>query len=425
MKFIYSLLLYIVSPFFLYSLYKKKTGKPAVGARWKEHFGITPKLPEPQKEVMWFHVVSVGEVIAATPLIKRLKEQFPDNIILITTTTSTGAAEVENLGELVEHRYMPLDFSFAVKRFIKTIQPSVLFIMETELWPNTLHLAKKHNIPVTIVNARLSERSFRRYQKFPFIFNLLLKNITTILCQTNEDATRFIELGFHQKNIEITGSIKFDISISTEVFKKGEELRSQLGINRPIWIAASTHKGEDEQILSAHKKLLDKEPNALLIIVPRHPERFLSVTNLSTKLGFSPVTRTSQAAVSLNNNVYIADTMGEMLLLIAASDICFMGGSLIGEHVGGHNLLEPAALSKPCLIGSSFYNFKLITEQLVENNGCLVCASVDDISSQLIELFADPKQRNAMGGNAFEVVTKNRGAIDKTLDQLIEASISK
>ena len=419
MKFIYSLLLYIVSPFFLYSLYKKKTGKPAIGARWKEHFGITPKLPDPQKEVIWFHAVSVGEVIAASPLIKRLQAQYPKKIIVVTTTTSTGAAEVAKLGNIVEHRYMPLDFSFAVKRFIQTINPSVLYIMETELWPNTLHLAKKSNIPVTIINARLSERSFHRYQKFPFIFNLLLKNINLILCQTNEDAQRFIKLGFNEENIAVTGSIKFDISISSKVLQKGTELRAKLGLNRPIWIAASTHEGEDEQVLASHQQLLDKEPNALLIIVPRHPERFLSVETLSTELGFSTITRTSQAPILANDSVYIADTMGEMLTLIAASDICFMGGSLIGDKVGGHNLLEPAALAKPCLIGPSFYNFKLITEQLVKNKGGVICPSSDDISLQLIELFKDNKQQLTMGIHALEIVNKNKGALDQTLDKLI------
>lgn len=425
MKFIYSFFLYLISPFFLYSLYKKKTGKPAIGYRWKEHFGFSTKLTHPKKDVIWFHAVSVGEVIAATPLIKNLKARCPDSTIIMTTTTSTGAAEVAKLDNIVEHRYMPLDFSFAVERFIKRIKPRSLLIMETELWPNTLHAAKKHNIPVTIINARLSERSFTRYQKFPFIFDLLLKNISLILCQTNEDAQRFIKLGVAEKNIAVTGSIKFDISVSPDVIAKGAVLRNELGINRPIWIAASTHEGEDEQILKVHQTLLKAHPTALLIIVPRHPERFLSVASLANNSGFNVITRTSKNAVSNTDHVYIADTMGEMLQLIGASDVCFMGGSLIGDKVGGHNLLEPAALSKSCLIGASFYNFKLITEQLVENNGGVVCHTIDDISEQLVGLFNSPEKNRLMGKNALEVVTKNRGAIDKTLVQLIEMPTSK
>lgn len=409
----------LTSPFFIYSLYKKKFGKPAVGKRWKEHFGITPKLLNPSKGVIWFHAVSVGEVIAATPLIKRLKERHLNKSIVVTTTTTTGAAEVAKLEPLVEHRYMPLDFGFAVERFIQTIKPDVLLIMETELWPNTLYTAKKYNIPVSIINARLSERSFKRYQKFPFIFSLLFKNISAIYCQTNEDQKRFVALGVNQQNIQVTGTIKFDISISNEIIKNSAKLRHTLGINRPIWIAASTHQGEDEQILGAHYNLLAKQENAVLILVPRHPERFIAVATLSNYLGFNTVNRTSNEQFSSTDNVYIADTMGEMLLLIGASDICFMGGSLIGNQVGGHNLLEPASLSKPCLIGESFYNFKLITDQLVGNNGAIICKNTEEISNQLILLFDQPQKMKAMGINALAIVNQNRGALDKTLKSLL------
>jgi 3-deoxy-D-manno-octulosonic-acid transferase len=291
--------------------------------------------------------------------------------------------------------------------------------METELWPNTLHAAKKHNIPVTIINARLSKRSFKRYQKFPFIFSLLFKNITAIYCQTNEDAQRFIALGVKPQNVQVTGSIKFDISIPNEINKKADKLRSALGTNRPIWIAASTHQGEDEQILTAHHKLLARLPNALLILVPRHPERFLAVIALANARSFNTVNRTSNNEFTATDNVYIADTMGEMLLLIGASDICFMGGSLIGSQVGGHNLLEPASLSKPCLIGPSFYNFKLITDQLVANKGAIICQNTEDISNQLILLFVKPEKMKAMGINALATVNKNRGALEKTLKSLL------
>ncbi len=419
LKLIYSFFITLISPFFLYSLYKKNACKPAIDNRWKEYFGVTSTLADPTKDIIWFHAVSVGEVIGATPLIKRLKEHYPNKAILVTTTTSTGATEVAKLGTLVEHRFMPLDFSFAIERFIHTINPKVLLLMETELWPNTLHAAKKHNIPVTIINARLSKRSFKRYQKFPFIFSLLFKNITAIYCQTNEDAQRFIALGVKPQNVQVTGSIKFDISIPNEINKKADKLRSALGTNRPIWIAASTHQGEDEQILTAHHKLLARLPNALLILVPRHPERFLAVIALANARSFNTVNRTSNNEFTATDNVYIADTMGEMLLLIGASDICFMGGSLIGSQVGGHNLLEPASLSKPCLIGPSFYNFKLITDQLVANKGAIICQNTEDISNQLILLFVKPEKMKAMGINALATVNKNRGALEKTLKSLL------
>ncbi len=417
-RILYTLLLFLISPFFLYGLYKSKANKPKFGKRWIEHFGVTPKLEDANCTPLWLHTVSVGEVIAAVPLIKALKQQYPEKTIVVTTTTSTGAAEVAKLGNLVEHRYMPLDFSWAVRRFIKTINPTALLIMETELWPNTLHSVHQYDIPISIINARLSERSYLGYKKFQFIFNLLAKNIDQLLCQTEADAQRFRLLGVDKEKIAITGSIKFDISISDEIKTAGEHLRSELGINRPIWIAASTHQGEDELILKAHKKLLKTLPDALLILVPRHPERFSSVSTLSLDKGFTTVNRSSKQRVTEATSVYMADTMGEMLILIGAADICFMGGSLLGKKVGGHNLLEPAALAKPCLTGPSFYNFQLITEQLIESNGCIVCPTENEIAENLLKLFADKTRMREMGKSALAVVDKNRGALIRTLQQL-------
>ncbi|MFT6985074.1 MAG: 3-deoxy-D-manno-octulosonic-acid transferase [Psychromonas sp.] len=417
-RFIYSFLLFLLAPFFLYGLYKNKTNKPKFGKRWVEHFGFCPELKDNNTTALWIHTVSVGEVIAATPLIKALKKQQPQQTIVVTTTTSTGAAEVKKLENLVEHRYMPLDFSGSVKRFIKIINPTALLIMETELWPNTLHTVHQHKIPIIIINARLSHRSYLRYQKFQFIFDMLAKNIDQLLCQTEADAQRFIKLGINKEKIEITGSIKFDISITDQLKTAGTELRSELGEKRPIWIASSTHQGEDELILKAHQVVLKKVPEALLIIVPRHPERFLTVTDLAKNNGFNTVSRTSKQSVCASTSVYIADTMGEMLTLIGAADICFMGGSLLGKKVGGHNLLEPAALAKPCLTGDSFYNFQLITEQLIESGGCIVCPTESDLADNLLKLFADETAMREMGRSALAVVDKNRGALARTLKEL-------
>ena len=417
-RILYTLLLLLAAPFFLYGLYKNKANKPKFGKRWIEHFGFSPKLKDQSCTPLWIHTVSVGEVIAATPLLKSLKQQYPQKTLVVTTTTSTGAAEVEKLGDLVEHRYMPLDFSWAVKRFIKTINPSALLIMETELWPNTLHTVHQYNIPVSIINARLSNRSYLRYQKFQFIFDLLVKNIDQLLCQTEADAQRFRLLGIDKEKIQITGSIKFDISITDKIKTAGEELRAELGVKRPVWIASSTHQGEDELLLKAHKILLKTVPDALLILVPRHPERFLDVAALSQDNGFNTVNRTSKQTITESTSVYIADTMGEMLTLIGAADICFMGGSLLGKKVGGHNLLEPAALAKACLTGPSFYNFQLITEQLVASGGCIVCATENDIADNLLKLFSDKTTMQEMGESALAVVNKNRGALTRTLHYL-------
>lgn len=414
LRIIYTLLLIIVAPLYLYPLLKKTKGKPTIGHRWKEYFGITSPCISNHKPI-WIHAVSVGETIAATPIIKKLKEEHPNRIILLTTTTSTGAQQAEKIIALVEHRYMPLDFPFAIKWFLRSIKPECLLIMETELWPNTLHIVAKANIPITVINARLSERSFLRYKRIPPLFQLFAKNLSQVLCQHQDDADRFIKLGLEEQKVKLTGSVKFDIQVNEQTLKKGKDIRALIGKDRPVWIAASTHQGEDEQVFDAHQILLTSFPDALLITVPRHPERFQSVLSLSSSLGFKTVTRTSQLEITPETDVYLADTMGEMLLLLQASDICFMGGSLIGDKVGGHNLLEPAALGKALIIGPSYFNFFDITNQLSNANAVIFCSDSTDLSTKLIELFSDEDRRRSMGNNATNVVNNNRGAIDKTI----------
>lgn len=416
-RFIYSTLLLLLAPFFLHSLYKKKAGKPSIGIRWKEHFGCTPKLKNDSQPV-WVHAVSVGEVIAISPLIKRLKEQFPQQAILLTTTTSTGAEQVSKLGNLVEHRYMPLDFSFAVKAFLKQIQPTQLLIVETELWPNTLHTVAQAGLPITIINARLSERSANRYAKVPYLFNLLAKNISKVLCQHQDDAQRFMKLGMAKDKIEVTGSIKFDIEITQHTKDAAKILKAELGLDRPIWIAASTHQGEDEQVLAAHREVLNTTPDALLILVPRHPERFNDVFLLSQHLDFNVVRRSLEDKATTDSQVYLADTMGEMLILLGAADVCFMGGSLIGDKVGGHNLLEPAALGRPSLTGPSYFNFTDITKQLNNAGATTIIQNSDQLAAQITTLFNNKIMLQQQGRSAHQVVQQNQGAIAKTLQQL-------
>jgi 3-deoxy-D-manno-octulosonic-acid transferase len=420
LRFIYNFLLILISPIFLFSLYKSKTNKPKFGGRWKEHFGFTPVLKNPKDQPIWIHAVSVGEVLAVSPLIKEIKQQNPALNIVITTTTSTGAAEVKKLGELVEHRYMPLDFAFSIKGFINSINPKALFIMETELWPNTLHCCQKNNISVTVINARLSERSAARYKKFPFVFNLLLKNINFILAQTKQDAQRFIDLGLATKQVAVTGSIKFDIKVKEQEMDQASQLRHFLGKEREVWIAASTHKGEDEQLIKAHKQLLMSNPNALMILVPRHPERFRTVKELVENSSLSVVTRSSKIPVLNNTQVYLGDSMGEMMVLLGAADICFIAGSLIGDKVGGHNLLEAAALKKPILNGPSYFNFKQITEQLVALGACKICQNSNEIAVSLNELFNDRTICQEQGDIASDFVKQNQGALLKTAQTMQE-----
>ncbi|EGQ9442858.1 lipid IV(A) 3-deoxy-D-manno-octulosonic acid transferase [Vibrio parahaemolyticus] len=420
-RIVYTLLLALASPLLLFGLYKSKPNKPKFGSRWKEHFGITPKLKSNDKPI-WIHAVSVGESIAATPLIKALKEQNPEQSILVTTTTSTGAEQIAKLGDLVEHRYMPIDFGFAIKGFLKAVQPKQMLIIETELWPNTLHNVHKAGIPITVVNARLSEKSCHNYAKIQLLFNQLHPCLTQVLCQTASDAEHFERLGVEKKKLSVTGSIKFDIQISERVKQQGQQLRARLGNDRPIWIAASTHKGEDELVLDAHRQVLKSHPNALLVLVPRHPERFDDVFTLCQHQGFKTVRRTSTHAVETNTQVYLGDTMGEMLVLIGAADICFMGGSLIGDKVGGHNVLEPTALGLPIINGPSYFNFKEIVETLVSTEALVLLHDSHHLGTTILNLLNSPQQCEQMGSHSNEFMKHNQGALSLTVSLLNEHS---
>ncbi|MCF8780176.1 lipid IV(A) 3-deoxy-D-manno-octulosonic acid transferase [Vibrio sp. IRLE0018] len=416
-RLLYTFLLVVASPVLLFGLYRSKPNKPKFGRRWKEHFGFTPTLVCSERPI-WIHAVSVGESLAAVPLIKALKAANPAQVIVVTTTTSTGAEQIEKLGDLVEHRYMPIDFAFAVRGFLNAVNPAKMLIIETELWPNTLATVHQASIPIVVVNARLSEKSQKNYSKVQPLFNLIQPCLSKVLCQSQADADRFAQLGVMAEKIIVTGSIKFDIQISDDIKRKGAELRTQLGQDRPIWIAASTHKGEDKQVLDAHRQVLETHPNALLILVPRHPERFDAVFNLCQKQGFDTVRRTSPNVVEQTTQVYLADTMGEMLLLLGAADLCFMGGSLVGNTVGGHNVLEPAALGVPVITGPSYFNFKEIVEELIKHDAIIIARSTSSLIQELNTLFTCQRRKHKISNNAKSHVWKNQGALVNTLAHL-------
>ncbi len=411
---LYTLLLALAAPILLWGLYRTKPGKPAFGTRWKEHFGCTPPLLATGQPI-WIHAASVGEAIAIVPVIKALKQAYPEQTIVVTTTTSTGAEQVAKLGELVEHRYMPIDFSLCVRGFLKVIKPRLFLIVEKELWLNTLTCVHHNKIPTVIVNARLSERSAKRYQSFSFFTHQLLNKIDKILCLHDDDAQRFIAIGAQQNQIAVTGSIKYDITIADTVFEQAHHLRKQLGIERPIFVAASTHQGEDEQVLDAYQAVLQQYPDAMVIIVPRHPQRFDSVAKLAIERGLTVHRRTDSSPIRTNTQLYLADTMGEMLVMLATADVTFMGGSLVGDKVGGHNLLEPAAVAKPAITGPSFYNFEDITQQLLAAGAIEICQNSHQLAQQLVTLFNDPERQQHMGAQGQRIVIENQGAVNKTI----------
>lgn len=407
---IYTLSLLIAAPFLLFGLYKSKPNKPKFGTRWKEHFGIVPPL-EDKNNPLWIHAVSVGECLAAIPLIKELKLQNPEQTIVVTTTTSTGAEQIAKLGSLIEHRYMPIDFSFAIRKFIRSIHPEKLLIIETELWPNTLHEVNRSGIPIVVINARLSEKSYRRYNRIRPLFKQLQSNLSQVLCQSQADATRFSLLGINDKKLYVTGSIKFDIQVSNETIRLSQQLRDELGRERLIWIAVSTHRGEDEQVLAAHKLILSQKPDALLIIVPRHPERFNDVFNLCSTQGFNCVRRTATPKVNIKTQVYIGDTMGEMFILLGSSDMCFMGGSWAGKEVGGHNVLEPAALELPIFIGPNYYNFQEIADKLIDIDALTVVENSNSLAKEVIKISTIAYKNKRLSS----FIKENQGSIKNTI----------
>ncbi|SIR26338.1 3-deoxy-D-manno-octulosonic-acid transferase [Aeromonas sp. RU39B] len=407
---VYNLLVHLALPLVLLMLYKPRKGKPGFGARWAEHLGRVSSTG--QTAPLWIHAVSVGETLAITPLIRALKAQYPDLPIVLTTTTRTGADQAARLGDLVEHRYAPLDYPWAVAAFLRAVQPRALWVMETELWPNWLAACARRHLPVTIINARLSERSCRRYARFRGAFDVLSRPLTHLYCQHQDDADRFARLGIERERLAVTGSIKFDMQFGDDVRQAGARLREGLS-QRPVWVAASTHQGEDEQVLAAHRAVLAVHPDALLILVPRHPQRFDQVAELCHAQGLPCVRRSRNELPDGGGPVYLGDTMGELPVMLAAADVAFVGGSLVG--IGGHNLLEPAALGKPCLTGPAYFNFSDITRQLLENGGASVVESAEALGRTVSALLSDDSQRARMGEQARAVVLRNQGALARTL----------
>ncbi|WP_367987870.1 lipid IV(A) 3-deoxy-D-manno-octulosonic acid transferase [Vibrio sp. NTOU-M3] len=426
-RYCYTFLLMLISPILLWGLYRSKPNKPRFGSRWKEHFGFTPELGDIKEGVIWVHAVSVGEVLASKPLVLQLRERCPTKNILVTTTTSTGAEQASKLGDGVIHRYMPIDFSWCVRRFLNVVQPEVLLIIETEIWPNTIHTVAKSEVPIVLVNGRLSEKSANNYQKLRLLIVPQLQQLTTLLTVHDDDKQRFLKLGASETSVTTTGSLKYDISVNNRVFESGKTLRSFLGLKRKVWIAASTHLGEDEQILQAYKMAKQSIPELLLILVPRHPERFDSVAELIKNQNLSVARRTLVQYDDLAEtvDVYLGDTMGEMMVLLAASDLVFMGGSLIGQKVGGHNFIEPAVLSKACITGPSYYNFADLGEQLINAGALEVVEDSVQLSEKVLERFSSPNSLKLSGEAGCDIVLRNQGALKRTLaaiDSVIESS---
>lgn len=415
---LYTLLLYALTPLILLRLLWRARRAPAYARRWRERFALVPAIDFKGK-VIWVHAVSVGETLAAVPLIKALQEEHPAALVMVTTTTPTGSAQVRKVfGDSVYHVYAPYDLPDVLTRFFTRTRPSMLIIMETELWPNLIHKCKKLGVPVAVVNARLSAKSAAGYQKIAFLTKPMLQDISLVAAQSPVDGERFIDLGLDREKLVVTGNIKFDLRLDETLREQAASLKADWRSpgDGLIWLAASTHRGEDEQILSAFTEVLRVAPDTLLVLVPRHPERFNDVARLCVDSGFR-VTRRSQAGgIDKGVQILLGDTMGELLLFCGASDMVFVGGSLV--PVGGHNLIEPAAWGVPVLTGPHLFNFAEVASKLTEAGGLNVCENDRQLATAVIELVQNAGERERLADAARSVADANRGALLKLSDGL-------
>jgi len=415
---IYSFIIYLLIPFVVLRLFWLGFRNPDYRRRWKERFGFPDKITS-QDRIIWLHAVSVGEVQASRPLVNGLMEEYPDYKILITTMTPTGADSVKQyFGESVRQLYVPYDLPVAIKHFISVIEPSILIVMETELWPNLFHYCHKNNIPVIVVNARMSEKSAKGYRRFSSLIRPMLEKVSLVVAQGEKDAERMIALGADKDKVSVTGNLKFDIHLPHSVTEQAQALRRYFSVNRPVWIAASTHEGEEKIILDALDKVLQRQSQCLLVIVPRHPGRAAAVRELCIKRNFKVLSKSDNRECDENVKVFILDTLGELPMYYAAADVAFVGGSL--TEIGGHNMLEPACLALPVIMGPHVFNFQEISQLLLDEGAAWKVSNADELSIKVSGLLADANLRHNTGERGRNIVLKKRGNVEKIMELIRE-----
>lgn len=416
---IYTILLYLIQPLLVILMIKRSVKLPEYRKRLGERYGIYTKITAPSPNGIVIHAASVGEVIAATPLIKAIQQRYPNVALTITTVTPTGSERVKSaFGESVTHLYLPYDLPFVITRFLRFIRPKLFIVIETELWPNLIRQMRLYNVPFVIANARLSPRSAKRYGWLRQSVSNMLNEISLILAQDSVSAERYIGLGFPASRLVNTGNLKFDLEVSAAQRRLVAETQSALNLTqRPIWIAGSTHEGEEKLILEAHQQLLQHYPDLLLILVPRHPERFNAVEMLINKASIPYQRRSTQTPIFEKTQVLLGDTMGEMMILYGLAQIAFVGGSLV-KH-GGHNPLEPIAFELPVISGIHTFNFPEVFQKLREVIGVIeIHASAEALSEAVSYLLANPTQGRQISQAGFSVLQENQGALTRHLNQL-------
>ena len=416
MRPLYSLLLILAIPaVMLYFLFRGlRDGRYL--QRWGERFGWTHNVEGPFDELI--HAASLGEVNAALPLVNALLNRTPDARILLTTITPTGSQRVTELfGDRVSHRYLPLDLPWAMNRFLDDAQPRRLVIVETEIWPNLYAHARRKGLPLVLANARLSKKSVKGYQRLKGLIAPALVGVDRILAQGGRDVKRFVRCGADPERVERAGNLKFDIELSSSLLETGDLLRAGWGVHRPVFVAGSTHEDDERELFGAFRRLLERHQHALLIFAPRHPERFARAAQDAEAAGLD-VSRHSQSRLPGKANCLVLDTMGELLGYYAAADVTFVGGTI--ADIGGHNLLEPAALGKPVLFGPHTTHVKETASRLLESGAARRVLTSEDIWREVDHLFDHPATRDRMSQAGLKLIRQGRGALARTLAVLDE-----
>ena len=419
MRLIYNLLIYLAAPVaFLMQLWRGLRD-PSYRERLGERFGFGSVLPG---ETIWIHAVSVGEVQATEPLIKQLLARHPRYPLLLTTVTPTGAARARQLfGETVQLRYVPFDLPGSVRRFFDRVHPRLAMILETELWPNLYAECGRRGVPLVLASARISPRSVGRYRRLVPLFRQALSHGIVIAAQSETDAARFRSIGASPERTHVTGNIKFDFQPPPGIAERSARWREMNAPGRPIWVAGSTHEGEEDMILEAHRIVLRRFPDALLLLVPRHPQRFDAVRDLLMRRGEAFANRSSGTATPRATSVMLGDTMGELMMFYAAADVAFVAGSLV--PIGGHNLLEPVSLGRPVLTGPHNFNSEAAARLLLEAGAARVVANTGQLGATVSDLLGDRGLRTSMGAAGRAVLDANRGALDRLL-KLVDPLLS-
>ncbi len=408
---LYSLVIRLGLPISLYYLIWRGLRQREYMHRWSERFGLY--RGEGLSDCLWIHAVSVGEVNVAASLVAELRKRYPDRPLLVTTTTPTGSERVRALwGAQVRHVYLPYDLPGAVRNFLAHFQPRLAVVMETEIWPNLFAQLRARGIPLLIANARLSERSLRGYRPIAPLVRAALREVDVVAAQSQADAWRYRRLGASEDAVHVTGNLKYDLPLPAGIVEQARAWRGDWG-QRPVWIAASTHPDEEAIVIQAHRAVLARFPEALLLWAPRHPERFASVAAECERAGFATATRRSDGLPRADSKVFVIDTLGELMAFFAAADLAFVGGSL--QEIGGHNVLEPAALGVPALVGPHTFNFQEITDLLIATGAVQRVHDAGSLAASVIALFEDPAQARRRGEAGRERIASERGALARTM----------